>query len=121
MAEVEIIEDDFLGKPMKHRGAIKPPLPLIQGGISYPRSNNASTSLYSKAAPGFARGLRVADNIPLAFADWIERACNSHEDLVLAAKDAAIFIDEILKISKTPPSSSGVFIRLLAAIAKAEG
>ena len=53
-------------------------------------------------------------------ADFIVRAVNAHDDLLIAAKEAVIFIGEIAKIGKGDPMKGTVFPRLMAAIAKAE-
>ena len=54
-------------------------------------------------------------------ADFIVRAVNAHDDLLFAAKEAAIVIGEIAKLGKTDWMTGTVFPRLMAAIAKAEG
>lgn len=51
----------------------------------------------------------------------IKIACNAHEDLVLACKEAALHIAEMAKIVKADYKNSPTFKRIIAAIKKAEG
>lgn len=56
-----------------------------------------------------------------ANAAFIVRACNAHDELVLAAKDAAITIKLIMDcFPSAKASESHVFMRLMKALAKAE-
>lgn len=78
-----IIEDDFLDRRRKHRGATKPKLPVTQGGITYPRTGRARTSLFAaREVPTDQSGAVVAQDIPLRFADFVETAINMHDELV---------------------------------------
>ena len=57
-----------------------------------------------------------------ANANFIVLACNAHEDLLLAAKDACLFIKELAEVlgPNVKHTESITFQRLLKAIEKAE-
>ena len=56
-----------------------------------------------------------------ANAEFIVRAVNAHDELVLAAKDACIHIRELAETLNADYRNNSTFKRLLDAIAKAEG
>ena len=53
--------------------------------------------------------------------EFIVRAVNAHDELVLAAKDACIHIKELAETLNADYQNNSTFKRLMAAIAKAEG
>lgn len=54
-------------------------------------------------------------------AEFIVRACNAHDDLLLAAKEAAIVIAQTAKAAGSDPMKGTCLPRLMNAIAKATG
>lgn len=72
------------------------------------------------AGPGGEIIARLSYNNP-DNADLIVRAVNAHDDLLLAAKEAAVVIAEFAKAAGADPMKGTALPRLLAAIKKAEG
>lgn len=52
---------------------------------------------------------------------FVVRAVNAHDELLLAAKEAALVIVALAKTAGFDPRKGTCFPRLMAAIAKAEG
>lgn len=109
--------DDFL-EIMKAK-IEQPKLPLCLGGVFL--GPVPHTAIYSaRLQPHHQSGTCLAEKVPTKYANWIVLACNAHDELLLAAKEAALVIKEIADAHGAMPMTGTCLPRLLAAIKRAE-
>lgn len=68
---------------------------------------------------GNQENAEIANNVDPDFGQFIVKACNAHDELVLAAKDACILLADLGKAIGANYAAGPTFKRLMKALAKA--